>query len=128
LQGRSALSASIILGLIWGCWHLPAFFIGGLPQNQLSIPAFLLGSVALSVLQTWVYQNTRGSVLLAVLIHWLTNLTLTQAPFTMISGALAIVAVIVVAVYGPAHFSRTTGQPSDTLPTEPGDLMTAGVV
>jgi uncharacterized protein len=34
LERRSALSASLILGLIWGLWHLPAFFISGLPQSQ----------------------------------------------------------------------------------------------
>src|SRR5262245_49328835 len=41
LQRHSALTASLILGLIWGIWHLPAFFLSGLPQNQLSLPAFL---------------------------------------------------------------------------------------
>ena len=42
LERWSALSASLILGLIWGLWHLPAFFFSGLPQSQFSLPAFLL--------------------------------------------------------------------------------------
>src|SRR5262249_59224222 len=73
LQRHSALTASLILGLIWGIWHLPAFFLSGLPQNQLSLPAFLVGTVALSVLMTWVYQHTHGSILFAILIHWIFN-------------------------------------------------------
>jgi membrane protease YdiL (CAAX protease family) len=112
LSGRSALSASVILGLVWGLWHLPAFFIPGLPQNQLSIPAFLLGNVALSVLMTWVYQNTQGSILFAVLIHWLANLCLPLAPLPVVSGALALAALIVVAVHGPACFTRMQSEPS----------------
>jgi membrane protease YdiL (CAAX protease family) len=35
LERRSTLPASIILGLVWGLWHLPGFFLAGLPQNSL---------------------------------------------------------------------------------------------
>lgn len=63
LEGRSALSAGLILGVVWGVWHLPAFVIVGTPQSHLSLPAFMLGIVALSVLMTWVFNGTRGSVL-----------------------------------------------------------------
>jgi membrane protease YdiL (CAAX protease family) len=120
LVGRSALSASVILGLIWGIWHLPAFFIAGLPQNQLSIPAFLLGGTALSVLMTWVFQHTQGSVLLAILIHWLINeVYLPQGRLPVMAGILAVAALIVVAVNGPAYLSRAHGKPSNPrhLPT-----------
>jgi membrane protease YdiL (CAAX protease family) len=114
LQGRSALSASLILGVVWGIWHLPAFFFSGLPQNQLSIPAFLVGVAALSVLMTWVYQNTQGSVLFAVLIHWLiNNVYLPWGSLPVMSGGLVLAAVIVVAVYGPAHLSRIGAKPSE---------------
>jgi membrane protease YdiL (CAAX protease family) len=112
LVGRSALSASLILGLVWGIWHLPAFFVPGLPQNQLSIPAFLVGTTALSVLMAWVYQNTQGSILLAVLIHWLVNAVyMPRGRLPVTAGVLAVAALIVVAVNGPAHLSRTPGKP-----------------
>ena len=69
LQRRfSALTASVILGLIWGVWHLPSFFISGMSQNAYSIPAFIAGSVVLAILMTVVYNGTGGSVLLAFLI------------------------------------------------------------
>jgi membrane protease YdiL (CAAX protease family) len=113
LQSRNAFSASVILGLVWGLWHLPAFFISGLPQNQLSIPAFLVGGTSLSLLMTWVYQHTQGSVLLAVLIHWLSNLCSDLAPLPVMSGVFAMAALIVVAVNGPAHLSRAQSKSSD---------------
>jgi membrane protease YdiL (CAAX protease family) len=47
LKGRSALSAGIILGVIWGVWHLPAFIISGTPQKSMSFPLFMIGVVAL---------------------------------------------------------------------------------
>jgi membrane protease YdiL (CAAX protease family) len=105
LAGRSALSASLILGLIWGLWHLPAFFFSGLPQNQLSIVAFLVGTIALSVLMTWVFQNTGGSVLLSVLIHWLFNAQ-PVPPGPVLAGVLTAAALVVVALNGPARLAR----------------------
>jgi membrane protease YdiL (CAAX protease family) len=107
LERWSALSASLILGAIWGLWHLPAFFISGLPQSHFSLPAFLLGTVALSVLMTWVFQNTRGSVLIAVLIHWLFNgQDLPRGSFPAVAGVLSLAALMVVVVNGPTHLSR----------------------
>jgi membrane protease YdiL (CAAX protease family) len=97
LQVRSPLSASLILGLIWGVWHLPAFFIQGLPQNQFGLPAFLIGCLALSVLITWIYQQTRGSLLFAVLIHWLFNTPyVPRGSFPAVSALLTLAALFVV--------------------------------
>jgi uncharacterized protein len=108
LERRSALSASLILGLVWGHWHLPAFFISGLPQSRFSLPAFLVSVMALSVLMTWVFQNTQGSVLLAVLIHWLFNAhELPRGSFPVMAGVFTVAALIVIVVSGPTHLSRT---------------------
>jgi CAAX protease family protein len=110
LEGRSALSAGLILGVVWGVWHLPAFIIAGTPQSQISITAFMVGIVALSVLMTWIFNGTRGSVLMAILFHWTMNacLGLGQMPLaTFTVAVLAIAAIVVVLVAGAAHLSRT---------------------
>jgi CAAX protease family protein len=108
LERRSALSASLILGLIWGLWHLPAFFFSGLPQSQFSLPAFLVVVVDLSVLMTWVFQNTRHSVLMAILIHWLFNANdLPRGTFPVMAAVFTAAALIVVLVSGLTHLSRT---------------------
>src|ERR687894_3153916 len=75
LAERSALAASLILGTLWGAWHLPTFFVLGAPQYGLPFLAFLLFTVAYSVLFTWVYLHTRGSVLIATLMHGSINLS-----------------------------------------------------
>ncbi len=73
LAERSVLAASLILGALWGAWHLPTFFVPGAPQYGLPFSAFVLLTVAYSVVFTWVYLHTRGSVLIATLLHGAIN-------------------------------------------------------
>jgi len=60
-KNRSALSAAIILGLIWSCWHLPAFFY--LPNYMKMgipfFPVFALGVISGSILFTWLFNSAR---------------------------------------------------------------------
>jgi len=67
------LAAALILGVIWWAWHLPTFFIPTLSQHQLSIPIFLVNSLALSVMMSWLYERTRGDLLLMILVHVAAN-------------------------------------------------------
>jgi len=98
LVGRTPLAASLILGVIWFIWHLPAFLIGGTPQTSLSLPAFFLSALALSILATWLYSNTQGSVLPSLLLHLTANfaLNLLGAPLVPFSGLLGLTALVVV--------------------------------
>jgi membrane protease YdiL (CAAX protease family) len=82
LQSRySALVASLILGTFWGLWHAPVYFIAGTTQSifraQVGFWAglllFTLSTIAISVTFTWVFNNTRGSVLIAATLHGATN-------------------------------------------------------
>jgi membrane protease YdiL (CAAX protease family) len=117
LKDRSALSAGVILGIIWGMWHLPAFLLGGTPQNNMSFPLFMIGVVALSVLMTWAFKGTRGSVLAAALIHWTFNTCsdMSQMPLALFSvGVIVIAAAVVVAVAGPG-LSRSSAYDESSL-------------
>lgn len=74
LRDRSALSASLVLGVLWGLWHLPNFLIPGYPHWDLSLPAFVCATMAYSVLFTVLFNRTGGSVLLATMFHAAINL------------------------------------------------------
>ena len=61
LQNHSAVAASLILGVLWGGWHLPTFFIAGSPQASIPFVAFLLFTTGASVLFTWLHLHTGGT-------------------------------------------------------------------
>jgi membrane protease YdiL (CAAX protease family) len=65
------LVGSLILGTMWGFWHLPIFLIPAwnLPPTILNIVMFVIAAVAFTVVMTWVFNNTRGSLFIAVLVH-----------------------------------------------------------
>jgi membrane protease YdiL (CAAX protease family) len=110
--GHSALLASLILGVVWAFWHLPLMVIG---QIHLSDPVYI---VAWTVVLTWVFNNTNGSVLIAMLMHNIHNVISGGYFSAMFSGAdwvrqgwllvalWCAVAAIVVVVNGPEHLSR----------------------
>jgi membrane protease YdiL (CAAX protease family) len=98
LKRFSPLVASLILGVIWGVWHLPAFFVSGLPQTSLALPVFLLNVLFLSILATWIYRGTGGSVLSVALFHFAVNCAIDAfgAPLLPFMLAMAVAATLVV--------------------------------
>jgi membrane protease YdiL (CAAX protease family) len=68
------LMGSVILGGLHGLWHLPAFFTAAIgPFTPERAVSFLLTAVAVTLLFTWLFNNTGGSVLLAMLLHAANN-------------------------------------------------------
>lgn len=67
--------ASLLLGVIWACWHLPLFFVSGADKQSQSFPVYLLQVTALSVAMGWLYWRTDGSLLLVMLMHAAINNT-----------------------------------------------------
>lgn len=62
--------AGLILGVIWGFWHLPAFLLSGTQQSAWSFTPFFAGTVAVSVIATALFNASRGSILLSALFHF----------------------------------------------------------
>ena len=71
LQRRfSPFWAGLILGCIWGVWHIPAFLLSGTPQSAWSFGPYFIGVVAVSVILTPLFNAARGSLLISALYHF----------------------------------------------------------
>ncbi|HJR81275.1 MAG TPA: type II CAAX endopeptidase family protein [Anaerolineales bacterium] len=117
LQARySALVASLILGVIWGIWHTPKFLSN---WDTLVFALFMVETLAKAVLLTWMYNGTKGSLLLVTLFHASFNTAGVFLPManTVTDGRLGeriiisllqtLVAVVVVMYAGAERLSRT---------------------
>ena len=116
LQERhSALTAAIVIGVVWTFWHVPVYFMPG--HTIIPLPMFLPVTIGLSILFTWVYNNTGGSLLATVLMHFSFNfsgaflaghLGLMPPMLLYIGGgsAIGLLTVVVVVVFGWRRLSR----------------------
>jgi len=88
--------SGLFLGLVWGFWHLPAFLLSGTPQGAWSFAPFFAGSVAVSVIVTSLFNQSRGSILLPALFHFQLNNPLwpDAQPYDML--AFVVIACLVV--------------------------------
>ena len=109
LQGwLTALVSIIILGFMWGLWHLPYFFIGTELTYAYGIIPQVITAILLSILLTWLFNNTGGSILVSLTFPNMFNLSNDMFPAlrTQLGSPLFIAffitaAIIVVAIWGP---------------------------
>lgn len=115
MQARqSALKASLVIGILWGSWHLPLWLTGTESHPISLFVPFVVSVIATSVLCTWLYNNTGGSLLIIVLFHAAANLPLTvlferlgAQPFLIYVALNVLAAAAVVIATGAEHLSRT---------------------
>lgn len=109
----NGLTASLIVGLAWSLWHLPLFFIPGTFHSiyGISFAAFTLGTTATSILYTWIFNSTGGSLWSAVVIHWFYTFIMDTLGGAIVPPPVAwqwqqhipylAMAIIVVIIFGP---------------------------
>lgn len=109
LQRRfTPLAASLVLGAIWGIWHLPAFLLSGTPQSAWSFGPYVLGVLALSIILTPMFNAARGSLLIPILFHFQQNLSVWPDAQPWENVIFAAIAVVVVLLNRRSMLSRDT--------------------
>src|SRR5437899_2035419 len=114
LQARfSALVSSLILGFIWGLWHLPRYLQTG---DGYGFALTIAQTICAAVVYTWVFNGTGGSLLLVTLLHAAYNTAYVFLPVNSMASnprqALIMVAVeaagalVIVFIAGPKWLSN----------------------
>lgn len=97
LQKRyGALKASILIGLVWGTFHLWILPICHCMSLTDVVVTQYLRLIATAVIYAWIYNSTKGSLFLVMLAHAAHNITVDLMP--MVGGSAVIVALSYVAV------------------------------
>lgn len=116
LRRRGALSASLILGAIWGLWHLPLHFIDGTVQEAIPVYQFVLQQMVLAIFYTWLFVNTRGAVSVAILFHAVANVVGAVVPYWVTEqgrwtgfAVQVTFAAAIVLIWGPRNLRRSAG-------------------
>jgi membrane protease YdiL (CAAX protease family) len=115
-QRYGALTSSIILGIFWWLWH---FHPVNFPAYRPTAFSFLFNILAFTILLTWIYNNTDGSILMAVLFHTVSNVcdwiiptsmaaaNITSTRPSIIQGILTwIFAIGIIMYFGAKQLSR----------------------
>lgn len=76
-QKWGAVHASVVLGVLWSLWHIPMFLASGFGHHDYRLPfdQLLITLVLVSILITWVQNNTGGSLIPAFVFHTYINLS-----------------------------------------------------
>ena len=110
----NALVSSVVIGLVWGAWHLPLFFM---PRQefyyQRPVWGLMLSITLISFLFTWLYNNTRGSIFAALIFHTMFNLSHYLFPTLgsdkgslFLFGLLFVAVIVVLVIWGPKRMAR----------------------
>lgn len=110
--------AGLILGVIWGVWHIPAFLLSGAPQSAWSFGPYFIGVVSLAVILTPLFNAARGSLLMAVLFHFQMNNPIWPDAQPWDTLFLVIAAVIIVALNYRKMFKRGDGITEVLMPAD----------
>jgi membrane protease YdiL (CAAX protease family) len=113
---HSAVVSSLILGVIWAFWHFPRYLA---PDNTASFALLMVKVLADALIYTWVYNNTKGSLLLTTILHAASNTAAVFLPMAnTLSGEhkdvyitaivfLVLTAIAVTIMAGAARLSRS---------------------
>jgi membrane protease YdiL (CAAX protease family) len=116
-EKQTVLIASLLLFMVWSVWHFPLFFMSGTNQSLIPIWLWLLPVLPLSVMLTWVYNNTH-TIFAAAMFHTIGNLSHelfrvvptetspNTSGFVILTVLYYVAAIAIVGIYGAKTLRR----------------------
>lgn len=134
LQTRfNALVSASLLGVLWGLWHLPPT-VPEFIQGSMTVPGFFLSIIPLvgaSIVMAWIFNNTKGSLLLVALFHSSYDIRGHFFPIVWQSGSfgptqlseigMIVLALVIVLLVQPQNLSRKGTRVQTPLPSALGE-------
>ena len=110
---RSATVATLILGILWACWHLPLFFYRDtyIQMGIFGFPMFALSLLCAAMIFTWLYNSTNGSVWIVIIFHAVFNWLTANEAGGQFAAIFLSVAVILWALYIPRRYGMKNAAP-----------------
>lgn len=87
LDRTGPVRASLAVGLVWAIWHLPLWALPGDFHAAIPVSLFFVQILAFSILYTWLWLNSGGSLIVAHVFHAASNTTLGILPLIPGEGA-----------------------------------------
>jgi membrane protease YdiL (CAAX protease family) len=110
---RSALGATVLLSIAWALWHIPLFLYrpGYMSMGPTGAAAWFLSLLTGGVLLTWLYNESRGSLLVVALFHAAVDVVFTSditSDFAVNAAGSIITmwGIAVILITGPRYLSR----------------------
>lgn len=109
-QKNSLLISSIIVGIIWGLWH-----IGHYKNGALFMAGFLMFTISASIIIAWLLKGTEFSLIISALFHLAINLcflaffhnSMTDGKYMLINGLVWLIPTIGLIIFTGKDFLKT---------------------
>jgi membrane protease YdiL (CAAX protease family) len=103
----NALTSSMVLGVLTGLWHLPAFFTPGEPLFGANFWVWFPWHMLIQIVgYTWIFNNTNGNILALVLFHITTSVGIFNLDVRTYIGVMLLAAILIVVIFGPKDLVR----------------------
>jgi uncharacterized protein len=128
LERFRAVTASLLLGVVWAAWHLPLAWTEGASLEGAPIALLFIDLPVTAIVYTWVFRHTRGSAAIAALFHAALNLWAIPmpqgggeplAPYLFGLGFRMAAAGVLILVLGPELIRTRTALSGAPEPDEP---------
>jgi membrane protease YdiL (CAAX protease family) len=75
------IPASLLIGVIWGIWHLPLWFMAGDLHSAYSFLAFVMMTTSISLIYAWLYNSSGKKLIVVLFFHAMNNTAAPLLPF-----------------------------------------------
>ena len=110
---RSATVSTLILGILWACWHLPMFFYRDtyMKMGIMGFPMLALSLIFAAMIFTWLYNSTNGSLWIVIIFHAVFNWLTANEAGGQFAAAILSVGIILWALYIPRRYGIENAAP-----------------